>query len=146
MESLNCSLPDGKKATQESRMNDSKGTLFITDDPNNTTLNQSQSCVNMNKKRRKNKDLDDSMNLVTSKSRQGLLPRIKQSVNTSMMRELEDLEKNNAQIRKNMDTYLYKNKILAKRLKELKIIQYNNKSQLKNEKKIQEKKVKIQEI
>jgi hypothetical protein len=86
------------------------------------------------------------MNLTTSKSRQGLLPRIKQSVNTSMMKELEELEKNNAQLRKNMDTYIYKNKILAKRLKELKIIQYNNKSQLKNEKKIQEKKEKIKEI
>jgi hypothetical protein len=86
------------------------------------------------------------MNLSTSKSRQGLLPRIKQSVNTSMMKELEELEKNNAQLRKNMDTYIYKNKILAKRLKELKIIQYNNKSQLKNEKKIQEKKEKIKEI
>lgn len=42
-----------------------------------------------------------------------------------------------------MDSYLYKNKILAKRLKELKIIQYNNQSQLKNEKKIEEKKQKI---
>jgi hypothetical protein len=62
------------------------------------------------------------------------------------MKELEELEKNNAQLRKNMDTYIYKNKILAKRLKELKIIQYNNKSQLKNEKKIQEKKEKIKEI
>ncbi len=90
-----------------------------------------------NKKRKMNKEIDDSMNLTTSKSRQGLLPRIKQSVNTSMMRELEELEKNNAQIRKNMDTYIYKNQILAKRLKELKIIQYNSKSQLKNEKKIQ---------
>lgn len=52
-----------------------------------------------------------------SKSRQGLLPRIKESVNSSMIKELQELEKNNAQIRKNMDTYLYKNKILAKRLK-----------------------------
>lgn len=83
------------------------------------------------------------MTLTTSKSKQGLLPRIKQTVNTSMMKELEELEKNNAQLRKNMDTYIYKNKILAKRLKELKIIQFNNKSQLKNEKKIQEKKEKI---
>lgn len=53
-----------------------------------------------------------------------------------MMKELEELEKNNESIRKEMDSYLYKNKILAKRLKELKIIQYNNQSQLKNEKKI----------
>lgn len=45
-----------------------------------------------------------------------------------------------------MDAYLYKNKILAKRLKELKIIQYNNQSQLKNEKKIEEKRAKIAEI
>ena len=45
-----------------------------------------------------------------------------------------------------MDSYLYKNKILAKRLKELKIIQYNNQSQLKNEKKIDDKKKKINEI
>ncbi len=45
-----------------------------------------------------------------------------------------------------MDAYLYKNKILAKRLKELKIIQYNNQSQLKNEKKIEEKRGKIAEI
>lgn len=42
------------------------------------------------------------------------------------------MEKNNEGIRKEMDAYLYKNKILAKRLKELKIIQYNNQSQLKN--------------
>ena len=45
-----------------------------------------------------------------------------------------------------MDSYLYKNKILAKRLKELKIIEYNNQSQLKNERKIEEKKNKIFEI
>ena len=45
-----------------------------------------------------------------------------------------------------MDSYLYKNKILAKRLKELKIIEYNNHSQLKNERKIEEKKNKISEI
>ena len=63
-----------------------------------------------------------------------------------MMKELEELEKNNESIRKEMDSYLYKNKILAKRLKELKIIQYNNQSQLKNEKKIEEKKQKISEI
>lgn len=65
-------------------------------------------------------------------SKQGLLPRIKQNVNREMMKELEELEKNNEGIRKEMDAYLYKNKILAKRLKELKIIQYNNQSQLKN--------------
>ncbi len=62
------------------------------------------------------------------------------------MKELEELEKNNQSIRKQMDSYLYKNQILAKRLKELKIIQYNNHSQLKNEKKIQDKKHKISEI
>ena len=62
------------------------------------------------------------------------------------MKELEDLEKNNVSIRRDLDSYLYKNKILAKRLKELKIIQYNNQSQLKNEKKIEEKKRKITEI
>jgi hypothetical protein len=65
-------------------------------------------------------------------TKQGLLPRIKQNVNKEMMKELEELEKNNESIRKEMDSYLYKNKILAKRLKELKIIQYNNQSQLKN--------------
>jgi hypothetical protein len=59
---------------------------------------------------------------------------------------LEELEKNNENIRRDLDSYLYKNKILAKRLKELKIIQYNNQSQLKNEKKIEEKKQKIAEI
>ena len=59
------------------------------------------------------------------------------------MKQLEELEKNNESIRREMDSYLYKNKILAKRLKELKIIQYNNQSQLKNEKKIEEKKQKI---
>ena len=63
-----------------------------------------------------------------------------------MIKELEDLEKNNVSIRRELDAYLYKNKILAKRLKELKIIQYNNQSQLKNEKKIEEKKKKITEI
>jgi hypothetical protein len=35
-----------------------------------------------------------------------------------------------------MDNYLYKNKVLAKRLKELKIIQYNHMSQVNNSKKI----------
>lgn len=70
-------------------------------------------------------------------TKQGLLPRIKQNANKEMMKELEELEKNNESIRKEMDSYLYKNKILAKRLKELKIIQYNNQSQLKNEKKIE---------
>ena len=60
-----------------------------------------------------------------------------------MMKELEELEKNNESIRKELDAYLYKNKILAKRLKELKIIQYNNQSQLKNEKKTEERKQKI---
>ena len=34
-------------------------------------------------------ELDESLNLTTSKSRQGLLPRIKQTVNTSMIKELE---------------------------------------------------------
>ena len=134
--------PDAKKPS-ESRLNPSP---FITENNelNNTTLNQSQSCMNLlSKKRKASNEINESMNLATSKSRQGLLPRIKQSVNTSMMKQLEELQKNNAIIRKNVDTYIYKNKILAKRLKELKIIQYNNKSQLKNEKKIQEKKEKI---
>ena len=62
------------------------------------------------------------------------------------MKELEQLQKNNVSIRRQLDSYLYKNKILAKRLKELKIIQYNNQSQLKNEKKIEEKKKKIAQI
>ena len=62
------------------------------------------------------------------------------------MKQLEELEKNNESIRKEMDSYLYKNKILAKRLKELKTIQYNNQSQLKNQKKIEEKKQKISQI
>ncbi|MCB0369754.1 MAG: hypothetical protein KDD45_10025 [Bdellovibrionales bacterium] len=64
-------------------------------------------------------------------------------MNKEMMKELDELEKNNVSIRRDLDAYLYKNKILAKRLKELKIIQYNNQSQLKNEKKIEEKKKKI---
>ena len=78
-----------------------------------------------------------------SGTKQELLPRIKQNVNKEMMKQLEDLEKNNVSIRRDLDAYLYKNKVLAKRLKELKIIQYNNQSQLKNEKKIEEKKKKI---
>ena len=53
------------------------------------------------------------------------------------MKELDDLEKNNAQIRKEVDSYLYKNKVLAKKLKELKIIQHNNASQMKTAKKIE---------
>ena len=73
-----------------------------------------------------------STNCDLNGSKQGLLPRIKQNVNKEMMKELEDLEKNNVSIRRDLDSYLYKNKILAKRLKELKIIQYNNQSQLKN--------------
>jgi hypothetical protein len=120
MESLNVTINPDKKPTDSSlNHNESKGTLFITEnDGQNNTLNQSQSCMNLfNKKRKMNKEIDESMNLTTSKSRQGLLPRIKQSVNTSMMKELEELEKNNGQLRKNMDTYIYKNKILAKRLK-----------------------------
>jgi len=34
-----------------------------------------------------------------------------------MTKELEELEKNNVSIRRDLDSYLYKNKILAKRLK-----------------------------
>lgn len=91
--------------------------MFITAEDQRDN-NQTQSCLNLfAKKKKKNHDIDQSIVMSTSKSRQGLLPRIKESVNSSMMKELEELEKNNAQIRKNMDTYLYKNKILAKRLK-----------------------------
>lgn len=39
-------------------------------------------------------------------------------------------------MRKEVDGYLYKNKALAKKLKELKIIQQNSNNQAKNEKKI----------
>jgi len=90
MEILNVTL-NANKRPAESRLNpnDSKGTLFITENDGQNTLNQSQSCMNLfNKKRKMNKEIDESMNLTTSKSRQGLLPRIKQSVNTSMMKEL----------------------------------------------------------
>lgn len=81
---------------------------------------------------------------MTSKLRQeGLLPRIKQNVNEEMIGELSELEKNNALMRKEVDGYLYKNKALAKKLKELKIIQQNSNNQAKNEKKIGETKKKI---
>ena len=45
-----------------------------------------------------------------------------------------------------MDNYLYKNKVLAKKLKELKIIQQNNNNEVKNEKKITETKKRISEL
>lgn len=43
-----------------------------------------------------------------------------------------------------MDSYLYQNKVLAKKLKELKIIEFNNQNQLKNVKRIDETKRKIE--
>lgn len=62
------------------------------------------------------------------------------------MSQLDELDKNNATMRKEVDNYLYRNKVLAKRLKELKIIQQNNTNQVKNEKKINETKTKIEQI
>jgi hypothetical protein len=92
MELLNCTM-NKDKGKGESRINDSsKGSLFITADEgvNQTALNQSQSLASLfNKKKKKNMELDESINLSTSKSRQGLLPRIKQTVNSSMIKELE---------------------------------------------------------
>jgi len=64
------------------------------------------------------------------------LPRIKQNVNKDIMNELGDLEKNNALMRREVDNYLFMNKNLAKKLKELKIIQQNNNNTQKNQKKI----------
>ena len=83
MESLNLTTNADRKLSPD----ESRGNLFITENEASRTLNQSQSCMNLfNKKRKINKEIDESMNLTTSKSRQGLLPRIKQSVNTSMMK------------------------------------------------------------
>lgn len=82
--------------------------------------------------------------LAGTKIKQGLLPRIKHSMNNEMQRELELLEKNNAAMRKEMDSYLYQNKVLAKKLKELKIIEFNNQNQLKNVKRIDETKRKVE--
>lgn len=48
-------------------------------------------------------------------------------------------------MRKEVDSYQYKNKVLAKRLKELKIIQFNNTNKMNNEKKLHELKEKIKE-
>lgn len=54
LESLNLTVNHDKKPT-DSRLNpnDSKGTLFITADEGNQTLNQSQSCMNLFSKKRK---------------------------------------------------------------------------------------------
>lgn len=57
-------------------------------------------------------------------------------MNNEMQRELEALEKNNASMRREMDAYLYANRVLAKKLKELKVIELNNMSQVKNVRKI----------
>jgi len=84
MESLNLTINADRSRLSP---DESRGNLFITENEGSRTLNQSQSCMNLfNKKRKINKEIDESMNLTTSKSRQGLLPRIKQSVNTSMMK------------------------------------------------------------
>jgi predicted nucleic acid-binding Zn-ribbon protein len=45
-----------------------------------------------------------------------------------------------------MDSYLYMNRTLAKRLKELKIIEFNNMNQVKNVKRIDETKRKIETL
>jgi hypothetical protein len=45
-----------------------------------------------------------------------------------------------------MDSYLYMNKVLAKKLKELKIIEFNNMNQVKNVKRIDETKKKIETL
>lgn len=84
--------------------------------------------------------------LSSSKIKQGLLPRIKHSMNNEMQRELEALEKNNANMRKEMDSYLYMNKVLAKKLKELKIIELNSLGQARNVRKAEETKKKIDSL
>ena len=63
-----------------------------------------------------------------------------------MIGQLSELEKNNSLMRKQVDNYLYKNKALAKKLKQLKIIQQNSNNQAKNQKKISETKKKISEL
>lgn len=107
----------------------------------------------MNKRRKKQIFAEEDLNITTnsvrnkasSSNKEGMLPRIKQNINKEMIRELEELEKNNSNMRKEVDAFQYKNRVLAKRLKELKIIQFNNTNKLNNEKKMQEFKDKIRE-
>ena len=58
MENLNVTInPDKKPVDSRLKVDDSKGSLFITEnDGQNNILNQSQSCMNLfNKKRKMNK-------------------------------------------------------------------------------------------
>lgn len=89
-----------------------------------------------NKKKRKQLFNESELSLTTKTRQEGLLPRIKQNINHEMIGELSELEKNNAMMRREVDNYLYKNKALAKKVKELKIIQENRNNEAKNEKKI----------
>lgn len=126
----------------KSQMNDSKGSLFITADEKG---NESASLFpSFNRRKNRNATLQVESELKQpTKSSHGLLPRIKQRVNNEMLGELNELEKNNVAIRREMDSYLYKNRQLAKKLKELKIIQHSGLSQAKNEQKMHEKRQKI---
>ena len=74
---------------------DSKNSVFITAENSGgtgTSPNDYSTLLrSFHKKKQRGGGLNDSLN----SSKQGLLPRIKQNANREMMRELEELEKNN---------------------------------------------------
>lgn len=78
--------------------NDERNSLFITAE-DKTFEEYSSLLHSMNKKKKKQLFTEQDLN-VTKKSRQGILPRIKQNVNKEMLQELEELEKNNSSMRK----------------------------------------------
>ena len=142
MESINLHSGSSKNLAR-SKDESAQNTVFITAE--NQTYDEYSSLLHsMNKKRKKQIFTENDLNMTAKSRQEGLLPRIKQNGNKEMMGELDELEKNNGVMRREVDNYLYKNKVLAKRLKELKIIQQNNNNQAKNEKKIVETKKKIE--
>ena len=93
LENINSSSK--KKISQN---DEERNSLFITAE-DKTFEEYSSLLHSMNKKKKKQIFTQEDLNL-TGKSRQGILPRIKQNINKEMIRELEELEKNNATMRK----------------------------------------------
>lgn len=115
MESINLHSGSSKNLAR-SKDESAQNTVFITAE--NQTYDEYSSLLHsMNKKRKKQIFTENDLNMTAKSRQEGLLPRIKQNVNKEMMGELDELEKNNGVMRREVDNYLYKNKVLAKRLK-----------------------------
>jgi hypothetical protein len=81
MESLNMTIIKNKK---ENPLSDSKGSLFITSDEK---VGDYSSLLHSFNKKNKNSTINEQSFLdITNKSKQGLLPRIKQNINNEMMK------------------------------------------------------------